>query len=96
MGDSKNIITLARSSADVSPPYGFMLLPGTTSSGVAMKRSRRLEAAILSRTRSPISSRSNCQGDCILGVAHYQLSGYVTFPIPEKGRSHMTVRVPHR
>src|SRR5262249_31387648 len=37
--DSKNTITLARSSADVSPPYGFMLLPGTTSSGVAMKRS---------------------------------------------------------
>jgi len=28
-----------------------------------------------------------CQGDCVLGVAHYQLSGYVTFPIPEKGRS---------
>jgi hypothetical protein len=22
---------------------------------------------------------------CILGVAHHQLSGYVTFPIPEKG-----------
>jgi hypothetical protein len=40
VGDSKNIITLARSSADVSPPYGFMLLPGTTSSGFAMKRSR--------------------------------------------------------
>ena len=39
VGDSKNIITLARSSADVSPPYGFMLLPGTTSSGFAMKRS---------------------------------------------------------
>jgi hypothetical protein len=38
-GDSKNTITLARSSADVSPPYGFMLLPGTTSSGFAMKRS---------------------------------------------------------
>jgi hypothetical protein len=37
--DSKNAITLARSSADVSPPYGFMLLPGTTSSGFAMKRS---------------------------------------------------------
>src|SRR5437016_13412720 len=30
VGDSKNTITLARSSADVSPPYGFMLLPGTT------------------------------------------------------------------
>jgi hypothetical protein len=29
VGDSKNKITLARSSADVSPPYGFMLLPGT-------------------------------------------------------------------
>jgi len=39
VSDSKNTITLARSSADVSPPYGFMLLPGTTSSGVAMKRS---------------------------------------------------------
>jgi hypothetical protein len=38
VGDSKNTITLARSSADVSPPYGFMLLPGTTSSGFAMKR----------------------------------------------------------
>src|SRR5215813_11923891 len=37
VGDSKNTITLARSSADVSPPYGFMLLPGTTSSGFAMK-----------------------------------------------------------
>jgi hypothetical protein len=23
-----------------------------------------------------------CQGDCVLGVARYQLSGYVTFPIP--------------
>src|SRR5215467_15396256 len=39
VGDSKNTITLARSSADVSPPYGFMLLPGTTSSSFAMKRS---------------------------------------------------------
>jgi hypothetical protein len=39
VSDSKNTITLARSSADESPPYGFMLLPGTTSSGVAMKRS---------------------------------------------------------
>jgi len=39
VGDSKNIITLARSSADVSPPYGFMLLPGTISSGFAMNRS---------------------------------------------------------
>src|SRR5260370_22950807 len=39
VGDSKNTITLARASADVSPPYGFMLLPGTTSSGFAMKRS---------------------------------------------------------
>src|SRR5206468_12272958 len=36
--DSKNTITLARSSADVSPPYGFMLLPGTTASGFAMTR----------------------------------------------------------
>src|SRR5262249_56066905 len=40
VSDSKNTITLARSSADVSPPYGFMLLPGTTSSGVPLKRSR--------------------------------------------------------
>jgi hypothetical protein len=39
LGDSKNTIILARSSADVSPPYGFMLLPGTTSSGFAMNRS---------------------------------------------------------
>ena len=39
VGDSKNAITLARSSAEVSPPYGFMLLPGTTSSGFALKRS---------------------------------------------------------
>src|SRR6516165_9291167 len=31
--------------------------------------------------------RGPCQGDCVLGVAHYQLSGYVTFPIPEKGPS---------
>src|SRR5262249_310375 len=27
--------------------------------------------------------RGPCQGDCVLGVAHYQLSGYVTFPMPE-------------
>jgi hypothetical protein len=39
VSDSKNTITLPRSSADVSPPYGFMLWPGTTSSGFAMKRS---------------------------------------------------------
>jgi hypothetical protein len=39
VSDSKNTITLVRSLADVSPPYGFMLLPGTTSSGFAMKRS---------------------------------------------------------
>jgi hypothetical protein len=39
VGDSKNTIILARSSADVSPPYGFMLLPGTISSGFAMNRS---------------------------------------------------------
>src|SRR5262249_11601403 len=39
VSDPKNPIPLARSSADVSPPYGFMLLPGTTSSGFAMKRS---------------------------------------------------------
>src|SRR5262245_42402418 len=30
VGDSKNTTTLARSSADMSPPSGFMLLPGTT------------------------------------------------------------------
>jgi len=40
VGDSKNVITLARSSADVSPPYGFMLLPGTTSSGFAISPTR--------------------------------------------------------
>jgi hypothetical protein len=34
MGDSKNTITLARSSADVSPPYGFMLLPRSAVSGL--------------------------------------------------------------
>src|SRR5262245_4273395 len=28
-----------RSSLDERPPYGFMLLPGTTSSGLAIKRS---------------------------------------------------------
>ena len=33
------------------------------------------------------SAKGPRQGDCIPGVAHYQLSGYVTFPIPEKGRS---------
>jgi hypothetical protein len=48
VGDSKNAITLARSSADVSPPYGFILLPGTTSSGFAMKRS----SFSLSQTKS--------------------------------------------
>ena len=32
-------MTLLRSSGDASPPYGFMLLPGTTSSGFAMKLS---------------------------------------------------------
>jgi hypothetical protein len=43
------------------------------------------------------SAEGPCQGDYILGVAHYQLSGYVTFPIPEKGsQPHITVRVPHR
>ena len=36
-GDCKNAISLLRSSADASPPYGFILLPGTTSSGFAMK-----------------------------------------------------------
>ena len=39
MGDCKKVINLVRSSADASPPYGFMLLPGTTSSGFAMKPS---------------------------------------------------------
>ena len=38
-GDCKKAINLVRSSADASPPYGFMLLPGTTSSGLAMKLS---------------------------------------------------------
>jgi hypothetical protein len=37
--DCKKAINLVRSSADASPPYGFMLLPGTTSSGFAMKLS---------------------------------------------------------
>jgi len=36
--ESKKLITLALSSADASPPYGFILLPGTISSGLAMKR----------------------------------------------------------
>jgi hypothetical protein len=48
VGDSKNTIILARSSADVSPPYGFMLLPGTISSGFAMNRS----SFCLSHTKS--------------------------------------------
>src|SRR5262245_27011851 len=48
VSDSKSTITLARSSADVSSPYGFMLLPGTTSSGVAMKGS----SLSLSHTKS--------------------------------------------
>jgi hypothetical protein len=38
VSDCKKAITLARSSADASPPYGFMLLPSTISSGPAMKR----------------------------------------------------------
>jgi hypothetical protein len=36
---SRKAIILARSSAEVRPPYGFILLPGTTWSGLAMKRS---------------------------------------------------------
>ena len=36
--ERKKAITLTLSSADASPPYGFMLLPGTISSGFAMKR----------------------------------------------------------
>jgi DNA-binding transcriptional LysR family regulator len=48
VGDSKNTIILARSSADVSPPYGFMLWPGTTSSGFAMN----LSSFSLSHTKS--------------------------------------------
>src|SRR5262245_33658852 len=47
-GDCKNAISLLRSSADVSPPYGFILLPGTTSSGFAMK----LSSFSLSHTKS--------------------------------------------
>src|SRR6266516_3275462 len=48
VSDSKNTITLARSSADVSPPYGFMLWPGTASSGFAMN----LSSFSLSHTKS--------------------------------------------
>ena len=48
VGDCKKAINLARSSADASPPYGFMLLPGTTSSGFAMK----LSSFSLSQTKS--------------------------------------------
>jgi len=47
-GDCKNAISLLRSSADASPPYGFILLPGTTSSGFAMK----LASFSLSHTKS--------------------------------------------
>jgi hypothetical protein len=47
-GDCKNAISLLRSSADASPPYGFILLPGTTSSGFAMK----LSSFSLSHTKS--------------------------------------------
>ena len=39
VSDCKKAMTLALLSADASPPYGFMLLPGTISSGFAMKRS---------------------------------------------------------
>ena len=46
--DCKKAINLVRSSADASPPYGFMLLPGTTSSGFAMK----LSSFSLSHTKS--------------------------------------------
>ena len=48
VGDCKKAINLVRSSADASPPYGFMLLPGTTSSGLAMK----LSSFSLSHTKS--------------------------------------------
>jgi hypothetical protein len=47
-GDCKKAINLVPSSADASPPYGFMLLPGTTSSGFAMK----LSSFSLSQTKS--------------------------------------------
>src|SRR5260370_41541753 len=40
VGGSENTMTLARASADVSPPYWFLLLPGTTSSELALKRAR--------------------------------------------------------
>jgi hypothetical protein len=36
--DRRKEVTLALSSADASPLYGFILLPGTISSGFAMKR----------------------------------------------------------
>ena len=36
--ERKKATTLTLSTADASPPYGFMLLPGTISSGFAMKR----------------------------------------------------------
>ena len=48
VGDCKKAINLVRSSADASPPYGFMLLPGTTSSGFAMK----LSSFSMSHTKS--------------------------------------------
>src|SRR6516162_5760600 len=38
--------------------------------------------------------RGPCQGDCVLGVAHYQLSGYVTFPIPEKAAIYWLSPIP--
>jgi hypothetical protein len=47
-GDCRNAISLLRSSTDASPPYCFILLPGTTSSGFAMK----LSSFSLSHTKS--------------------------------------------
>ena len=38
VSDRRKASILALSSADASPPYGFILLPGTISSGLAMKR----------------------------------------------------------
>src|SRR5262245_58565967 len=45
---SRKAIILARSSAEAMPPYGFILCPDTTCSGLAMKRS----SEALSHTRS--------------------------------------------
>jgi hypothetical protein len=45
---SRKAMILARSSAEAMPPYGFILCPDTTCSGLAMKRS----SEALSHTRS--------------------------------------------